>query len=71
MTYYVVISLPIGILQITTFMYFLYKGLKTSKFIHSAVISNLLKASYTKFYNTILIGRLMNRLSKDIYNIGN
>ncbi|KAM3139119.1 hypothetical protein pb186bvf_008717 [Paramecium bursaria] len=69
MTYYVVISLPIGILQITTFMYFLYKGLKTSKFIHSAVISNLLKASYTKFYNTILIGRLMNRLSKDIYNI--
>ena len=51
-------------------MYFLNKGLKTSKFIHSAVISNLLKASYTKFYNTILIGRLMNRLSKDIYNIG-
>ena len=51
-------------------MYFLNKGLKTSKFIHSAVIANLLKASYTKFYNTILIGRLMNRLSKDIYNIG-
>ena len=51
-------------------MYILMKGLKTSKYIHSAVISNLLKASYTKFYNTILIGRLMNRLSKDIYNIG-
>lgn len=50
-------------------MYILKKGLKTSKYIHSAVISNLLKASYTKFYNTILIGRLMNRLSKDIYNI--
>ena len=51
-------------------MYFLRFGLKTSKFIHKAVICNLLKASYIKFYNTILIGRLMNRLSKDIYNIG-
>lgn len=36
---------------------------------HNNVINSLLNASYTKFYNTILIGRLMNRLSKDVYNI--
>lgn len=44
-------------------------GLSTSRKIHNSVIHSLLNASYTKFYNTILIGRLMNRLSKDIYNI--
>jgi len=38
---------------------------------HKAVIRRLIEASFTKFYNTILLGRLMNRLSKDIYNIGN
>ena len=37
---------------------------------HKAVIKRLIHASFTKFYNTILLGRLMNRLSKDIYNIG-
>lgn len=49
--------------------FYLIVGLKTSKMIHNNVIKSLLNASYTKFYNTILIGRLMNRLSKDIYNI--
>lgn len=43
--------------------------MKTSKLLHEQVINSLINASYTKFYNTILIGRLMNRLSKDIYNI--
>lgn len=49
--------------------YYLIKGLSTSKVIHDNVMNSLLNASYTKFYNTILIGRLMNRLSKDIYSI--
>ena len=49
--------------------YYLIMGLSTSRKIHNSVIHSLLNASYTKFYNTILIGRLMNRLSKDIYNI--
>ncbi len=35
------------------------------------MIERLLKASFTKFYNIILMGRLLNRLSKDLYNIGN
>lgn len=37
--------------------------------LHNSIIINLLKASFTKFYNINLTGRLMNRLSKDIYNI--
>lgn len=49
--------------------YFLLRGLKTSKLIHKNVFFRLMRASVTRFYNTILIGRLMNRLSKDIYNI--
>lgn len=50
-------------------MYFLFLGLSTSGKIHVEVIKSLLKASFTKFYNTILIGRLINRLGKDITNI--
>lgn len=49
--------------------YYLLMGLSTSRKIHNSIINRLLNASYTKFYNTILIGRLMNRLSKDMYNI--
>jgi ABC-type multidrug transport system fused ATPase/permease subunit len=41
----------------------------TSKTLHKKIMNSLLNASFTKFYNTILIGRLMNRLSKDVYNI--
>lgn len=44
-------------------------GLSASRKIHNSIINRLLNASYTKFYNTILIGRLMNRLSKDMFNI--
>lgn len=30
---------------------------------------SLIKASFPKFYNCIMTGRLMNRLSKDIFNV--
>lgn len=66
---YPLIMLPIIIALCSMNAYFLIKGLSTSRIIHKNVITSLLKASFTKFYNTILIGRLMNRLSKDIYNI--
>ena len=62
--------LPIFIAYLYNAAYFLLMGIKTSKIIHNQVFSNLMKASITKFYNSILIGRLMNRLSKDIYDIG-
>ena len=55
--------------MVLTKSYYLVKGLNTSKAIHDNMMNSLLRASYTKFYNTILIGRLMNRLSKDVYNI--
>ncbi|CAD8204242.1 unnamed protein product [Paramecium octaurelia] len=67
--YYPIIQIPAVIANITIILYFLFRGLKTSEQIHVDVIKSLLKASFTKFYNTILIGRLINRLGKDITNI--
>lgn len=57
------------IANVIVIVYFLYRGLSTSEDIHDSVIKSLLRASFTKFYNTILIGRLINRLGKDITNI--
>ncbi|CAD8131880.1 unnamed protein product [Paramecium pentaurelia] len=68
-TYYPFIQAPIIVAMVLMKSYYLIKGLSTSKLIHDNVMNSLLNASYTKFYNTILIGRLMNRLSKDIYSI--
>ncbi|CAD8145904.1 unnamed protein product [Paramecium pentaurelia] len=69
MVYFPLIQSPIIIAIVLLNTYYLIMGLSTSKKIHNSIIFSLLNASYTKFYNTILIGRLMNRLSKDIYNI--
>ena len=33
------------------------------------IVFNLLNASFPDFFNKVLTGRLMNRLTKDIYNI--
>jgi ABC-type multidrug transport system fused ATPase/permease subunit len=33
------------------------------------MVFKLIRASFPKFYNVVLTGRLMNRLSKDIYNL--
>ncbi|CAD8136571.1 unnamed protein product [Paramecium octaurelia] len=67
--YYPLIQSPVIIAIVLLSTYYLIMGLSTSRKIHNSVIYSLVNASYTKFYNTILIGRLMNRLSKDIYNI--
>ena len=40
-----------------------------SRCLHKSIVFKLLRASFTKFYNLITCGRLMNRLSKDIYEI--
>lgn len=44
-------------------------GIINSKKLHRYIVNNLLRASFPKFYNVIMTGRLMNRLSKDIYNV--
>ncbi|CAD8078670.1 unnamed protein product [Paramecium sonneborni] len=66
---YLIIQFPTCTAVVLLKLYFLQRGIRTSKQLHEQVINSLVNASYTKFYNTILIGRLMNRLSKDIYNI--
>ncbi len=40
-----------------------------SREIHKKIAHNLLRASFPNFYNKIMTGRLMNRLSNDIYLI--
>lgn len=46
-----------------------FAGINMSNNITKNIIRNLLNASFTKFYNRVLTGRIMNRLSKDIYSI--
>jgi len=58
---YVIISI------MQSYIYFM--GIIMSKRIHKKIIERLLLASFTKFYNMIMTGRLMNRLSKDIFTI--
>lgn len=47
----------------------IFRMISLSKFLHKTIVFGLLRASFTKFYNLITTGRLMNRLSKDIYQI--
>lgn len=51
------------------YLYLTIKGIFVSKSLHFQITRSLIKASFPKFYNRIMTGRLMNRLSKDIYNI--
>ncbi|KAL4486872.1 hypothetical protein ABPG72_009636 [Tetrahymena utriculariae] len=49
--------------------FFVFTMIYLSKFLHNTTVYRLLKASFTKFYNIVTTGRLMNRLSKDIYEV--
>ena len=42
---------------------------RLSRNLHRSISENLLRASFPKFYNLTLAGRLMNRLSNDIFQI--
>lgn len=44
-------------------------GIRQGRTIHKKVIKALLYASITKFYNRVPIGRILNRLSKDLRDI--
>lgn len=41
-------------------------GVKQGRIIHKKTIKALLYASLTKFYNRVPMGRILNRLSKDL-----
>ncbi|KAL4435536.1 hypothetical protein ABPG74_020312 [Tetrahymena malaccensis] len=49
--------------------FFVFTMIYLSKYLHNITVYKLLKASFTKFYNIVTTGRLMNRLSKDIYEV--
>ena len=46
-----------------------FMAIRNSHLLHFQIIKKLLHASFPRFYNLILTGRLMNRLSKDIYYV--
>ncbi|EAR99948.2 ABC transporter C family protein (macronuclear) [Tetrahymena thermophila SB210] len=50
-------------------LYIVIKMANLSKQLHKSIVFELLRASFTKFYNLITSGRIMNRLSKDIYQV--
>jgi ABC-type multidrug transport system fused ATPase/permease subunit len=41
-------------------------GIKQGRTIHKKVIKALLYASITTFYNRVPVGRILNRMSKDL-----
>jgi len=43
-----------------------FSGIKQGKIIHKKMIRSLLYASINNFYNRVPIGRILNRLSKDL-----
>jgi len=43
--------------------------MNVSKNLYKIITHNLLRASFPKFYNVMLTGRIMNRLSIDIFSI--
>lgn len=57
----------LGILQFTLIIF----GIRVSREIHNKVIKSLLYASISKFFNRIPIGRILNRLSKDLSQVDN
>ena len=44
-------------------------GIRLSRLLHENMVFKLIRASFPKFFNVVMTGRLMNRFSKDIYNI--
>ena len=46
---------------------FLFRNM--SKNLYKIITHNLLRASFPKFYNVVLTGRITNRLSIDIFSI--
>lgn len=42
-------------------------GIINSREIHAFMADKLLRASFTQYFNKIVSGRILNRLSKDIY----
>ena len=57
----------LGILQFTLIIF----GIRVSQEIHNKVIRSLLYASISNFFNRIPIGRILNRLSKDLSQVDN
>ncbi|EAR99950.2 ABC transporter C family protein (macronuclear) [Tetrahymena thermophila SB210] len=49
--------------------FIIFRMVSLSRLLHKSIVYKLLRASFTKFYNLITTGRLINRLSKDIYEI--
>lgn len=41
-------------------------GIRQGRIVHKKIIKALLYASTTKFYNRVPLGRILNRLSKDL-----
>lgn len=44
-------------------------GIKQGRTIHKKMIKSLLYASLTRFYNRVPVGRILNRLSKDLREV--
>ena len=50
-------------------IYTIFLFINMSKNLYKRITHNLLRASFPKFYNVVLTGRITNRLSIDIYSI--
>ena len=67
--YYCLFKILTKIVMVFVYCLIYFMGVVDSKKIHKNIVDKLIKASFPKFYNVVMTGRLMNRLSKDIYNV--
>lgn len=67
--WYVIISMNVGTFVIIRVVTVLVSNYRLVKLIHNKMIVGLLYASLNKFFDRIPIGRILNRLSKDLTSL--
>ena len=64
--WYVAIGVAYGIFAFFRALIFSFSNVRMSKHIHKEMISNLLFSSLNEFFDRVPLGRILNRLSKDL-----
>jgi ATP-binding cassette subfamily C (CFTR/MRP) protein 2 len=67
--WYIVLGIFYGLFAFFRSLLVSYSSPKMSTFIHEAMISNLLFSSLNEFFDRVPLGRIFNRLSKDLNSV--
>lgn len=67
--FYLLLSISASLFSGSKAFILIISGIRLGKIVHKKMMKSLLYASITKFYNRVPIGRILNRLSKDLRQI--